>query len=76
MLSTLSKMFSSINQFFVNTDASKTAISAILMQHQENKLLLMPYYSKSQEKAEQNYPSTKLELVAVVKSIKVFKYHL
>ena len=63
-------------EFFVNTDASKTAISAILMQQQGNKLLPISYFSKSLKKAEQNYPPIKLELLAIVKGIEAFKYYL
>lgn len=62
--------------FYLNTDASKQAISAVLLQKFNNDLLPISYFSKSLNKAEQNYPAIKLELMAITKGIQAFKYYL
>lgn len=59
--------------FYLNTDASTTAISGILMQEHENTLIPISYFSKHLNKAEKNYPPIKLELYAIYKSITAFK---
>ena len=63
-------------KFYINTDASKTAIAAALMQKQDNELLPISYFSKVLSDAEKKYPPIKLELYALYKAITSFKYYL
>lgn len=62
--------------FYVNTDASGVAISAVLMQKNNNNLLPVAYFSKTLKKSERNYPAAKLELMAIVKGIAAFRHML
>ena len=59
--------------FYVNTDASKTAIAGVLLQEHDKKLLPVAYFSKSLKPSEKRYPPIKLELMVIVKSIAAFK---
>lgn len=63
-------------KFYVNTDASKQAISAVLMQKRNGMLLPVAYYSKLLTDAEKKFPPIKLELYAIYKGITSFKYYL
>lgn len=62
--------------FYVNTDASVTAISAVLMQKKNGLLLPISFYSKLLSPSEKKYPPIKLELYAIFKGITSFKYQL
>ena len=62
--------------FYVNTDASKTAIAGVLLQEHNNQFLPVAYFSKSLKPSEQRYPPTKLELMVIYKSIIALKYNL
>lgn len=62
--------------FYVNTDASKKGISAILMQEHEGQLKPVSYFSKGLTKGEKNYPALKLELFAIYKGVIAFKQYL
>jgi transposase InsO family protein len=64
------------NTFYLNTDASKHAIAACLLQKFDDLLLPVSYYSKTLSKSEQKYPAIKLELMAIVKGIQAFKFYL
>jgi transposase InsO family protein len=65
------------SEFYLNTDASKTAISACLMQRFENNQLLpVSYFSKTLSDSEKRYPALKLELLAIVRGVQAFKFHL
>lgn len=63
-------------KFFLNTDASKNAVSAVLLQEHEGKFHPVAYFSKSLNKAEKNYPAIKLELMAIFKGVMAFKHYL
>lgn len=63
-------------RFHVNTDASVSAISGILMQKVKGKLMPISYFSKTLAESEKRYPALKLELMAIVKSIEAFKFFL
>lgn len=63
-------------KFYLNTDASDFAISAILMQKRGEDLLPISYYSKTLKPSERKYPAIKLELMAIFKGVVAFKYYL
>lgn len=63
-------------EFYLNTDASKTAISAILLQKKDDKLLPISFFSKALKNSESKYPPIKLELFAIFKGLNAFKYYL
>lgn len=63
-------------EFLLNTDASKVAISAVLMQEFEGELYPVSYFSRTLSRTEVNYPALKLELLAIVKGILAFKHFL
>lgn len=62
--------------FILDTDASNCAVGAVLSQVQDNKELVIEYYSKSLQKAERNYCVTRRELLAVVLATKHFHHYL
>lgn len=62
--------------FILNTDASGTAISGVLMQESEGTLHPISYYSRSLSNSERNYPAIKLELFAIYKAVTSFKSYL
>lgn len=62
--------------FYVNTDASKTAIAAVLMQKINDRLMPISYFSKLLSDTEKKYPAIKLELYAIYKSLIAFKYYI
>lgn len=62
--------------FYLNTDASTYAISAILMQKCGDNLLPVSYFSKTLNKAERKYENLKRELMAITKGVLAFKYYL
>ena len=75
----MSKLFNSCNIFFfqkpmlnlpnwdkkiyINTDVSKTAIAAALVQKYDKELLPISYFSKVLSEAEKKYALIKLELI-------------
>lgn len=62
--------------FYLNTDASAFAISAVLLQKFEDNLLPVAYFSKALRKAETRYPAIQQELMAIIKGISAFRYIL
>ena len=59
--------------FYLNTDASAFAISAVLLQNHGENLLPIAYFSKALRKAETRYPAIQLELIDIVKGISAFR---
>ena len=62
--------------FFLNTDASGFAISAVLMQEANGVLLPISYFSKGLRGAEKRYAPIQQELMAIVYGIRAFRYLL
>jgi phospholipid-translocating ATPase len=62
--------------FYLNTDASAQAISAVLLQKFGEDMHPVSYFSKTLNKAESNYAAVKLELMAIVKAVEAFKSYL
>lgn len=62
--------------FFLNTDASKVAISATLLQEHDDEKLPVAYFSKALSSAEAKYPGIKHELMAIVRGVSAFRYYL
>lgn len=62
--------------FFLNTDASTSAISAVLLQEHQGTLHPVSFFSKSLSKSEAKYPAIKLELMAIYKGVMAFKTYL
>lgn len=62
--------------FILNTDASASAISAVLLQKHGEIFKPISYYSKTLTKSEKSYPGIKLELYAIYKGINAFKSYL
>lgn len=65
--------FSDNNEFILQTDASKTAIGAVLS-NGNNKPIA--YCSRSLSKSEMNYAIIELELLAIVHAVKFFRCYL
>jgi len=63
-------------EYILNTDASDQNVSAVLSQVQEGREVVVAYYSKSLSPTEQNYCTTRKELLAVIKSVKHFRPYL
>lgn len=59
--------------FYVNTDASKFAIGAVVLQRHGEDLLPIAYFSKALRKAETKYPPIQLELMAIAKALTAFR---
>ena len=64
------------DEFVLDTDASDSAIGAVLSQRQDGVERVVAYASKSLCKREQNYCVTRKELLAVVHFLKYFKQYL
>ena len=62
--------------FILDTDASHSAIGAVLSQNQQGVERVVAYASRKMSKAECNYSATRKELLAVVSFVKYFKHHL
>jgi len=62
--------------FILDTDASHSAIGAVLSQNQQGVEHVVAYASRKMSKAECNYSATPKELLAVVSFVKYFKHHL
>ena len=62
--------------FILDTDASDSAIGAVLSQKIGDKEFVISYASKSLSKADRRYCVTRKELYAVVYFTKYFKHHL
>lgn len=65
--------FTKTNTFILQTDASNTAIGAVLC---NSNMKPIAYTSRPLNKAEQNYPTIQKELVAIVWSVKYFRPYL
>ena len=62
--------------FILDTDASKSAIGAVLSQEQDGKERVIAYASKTLNRAEENYCVTRRELLAIVTFLKHFRHYL
>lgn len=62
--------------FTLDTDAYHTKIGAVLSQLQDNRKVVIAYFSKSSSMPEQNYNVTYKELLAAIKSCEHFKHYL
>lgn len=62
--------------FVLTTDASNIAIGSVLSQGDIGNDLPISYYSRTLNKAEQNYSTTEKELLAIVDSVKHFRPYL
>ena len=63
-------------KFVLYTDASDSAIGAVLSQIQEGKERVIAYWSRQLQKAERNYSTTEKEALAAVAAIKEFYPYL
>ena len=62
--------------YFLDTDASKDGVGAVLSQIQGGEERVIGYYSKTLTPPERNYCVTRRELLAVVKGVKHFRPYL
>ena len=62
--------------YFVDTDASKDRVGAVLSQIQDGEERVIGYYSKTFTSPERNCCVTRRELLAVVKGVKHFRSYL
>ncbi len=62
--------------FVLDTDASDTGLGGVLSQVQDGMESVLAYTSKSLNKAQRNYCTTKKELLAVVTFVKQFHHYL
>lgn len=61
----------------LHTHASRTGMGAILLQRStDGKMHPVYYYSKMTNKAQQNYNSYELEILAVISALKKFRFYL
>jgi len=63
-------------QFYLDTDASVTAIGAVLSQVQDGQMKVISYGSRTLNKAERNYCTTDKELLAVRYFIEYYRQYL
>ena len=61
-------------EFFIATDASDVGLGACLMQRKEGKYCAIAYYSRKLRPSEKNYSVTDREALAVIESLKHFRY--
>ena len=64
------------NQFILHTDASDTAIGAVLSQCQTDKECVVAYWSRQLQKSEKKYTTTEREALAIVAAVKEFYPYL
>jgi len=70
-------LYNSMAQTELHTDASSVALAGILLQKQSNNLWVpVAYFSQTTNKAEANYHSFELEMLAVVRSVERFHIYL
>lgn len=62
--------------FTLFTDASNHGIGSVLSQFQNGKEVVICYYSRTLNTAERNYSTTERECLAIVDSVKNFRYYL
>ena len=62
--------------FILDTDASGHAIGAVLSQVQEKQERVVAYYSRTMNRAEEQYCVTRKELLAIVEAVKHFHPYL
>jgi hypothetical protein len=62
--------------FKVATDSSQFGNGAVLYQEIDGKNRYISFFSRSLNKSQVNYPATKRELLAIVQSLKAFRYYL
>ena len=62
--------------FILYTDACKYGLGAVLSQKINNQEVVISYASRTTNKAEENYPITDLECLAVVWAVKHFHHYL
>ena len=62
--------------FILDKDASRHAIGAVLSQVQENQERVVAYYSRTMNRAEEQYCVTRKELLAIVEAVKHFHPYL
>jgi len=63
-------------QYILNTDASDTALGAILQQQQDGQLRVIGYASRALSNAERHYCIMHKELLGVVYGLKKYRQHL
>ena len=63
-------------KFFLITDASKNAIAGYLAQYYDKTLKPVAFFSKALSNTQMKYPAIKLELFAIVESVKHFREFL
>ena len=61
-------------KFYLFTDASNTAIGAVLMQKEGDKLKPIAFSSRSLSNTERRYSTTKKEALAIIDSLKRFRH--
>jgi len=66
----------SAREYILDTDASGHNVGAVLSQVQEGREVVVAYCSKSLSAAENNYCTTRKELLAVLKAVKHFRPYL
>ena len=62
--------------FILDTDASGTAIGAVLSQVQDGEERVLAYGSRCLSSMEQNYCTTRRELLAVVHFVEYYRHYL
>jgi transposase InsO family protein len=62
--------------FVLDTDASGESVGAVLSQIQSGEERVIAYASKTLNKSQQNYCTTKRELLAVVSFVRLFRHYL
>ena len=62
--------------FIVDCDASAVGLGCVLSQMQNKTERVIAFYSRTLNKSEQNYCTTRRELLAIVAAIKHFRHYL
>jgi hypothetical protein len=63
-------------KYILTTDASNIGVGAVLSQIQDNKEVIISFYSAIHNKAQKNYSTTDQELLAVISAMDHFRYFL